>query len=140
MTNGNSEVSVVERLKGVFDKSFIKYVITGVTAFVIEYSMYVLLLKWIGLNYVLSSTLVYMIVFWFAFLVNRSWSFESKGDVKLQLMKYTMLFFFNLIVANVILMYFLTDIVGLSELLSPFIKTGCMVAWNYLIYKYYIYV
>lgn len=120
-------------------KQLIKYLITGFTAFGIEYSLYVILYKWVGLYYILASMIVYALVFWFSFFVNRIWSFKSTGDVKKQLIQYGLLFFFNLIVSNIFLMKFLTDVIGISALLSPFLKMACVVCWNFLIYKYIIY-
>lgn len=126
-------------LKSETAKQLIKYLITGFTAFGIEYSLYVILYKWVGLYYILASVIVYALVFWFSFFVNRIWSFKSTGDVKKQLFQYGLLFFFNLVVANIFLMQLLTDVIGLSPLISPFLKMAFVVCWNFLIYKYIIY-
>ena len=126
-------------LKSETAKQLIKYLITGFTAFGIEYGLYVLLYKWVGLHYILASLIVYTLVFWFSFFVNRIWSFKSTGDVIKQLMQYGLLFFFNLIIANIFLMKLLTDVIGISPLLSPFCKMAFVVCWNFLIYKYIIY-
>ncbi|HAS72761.1 MAG TPA: GtrA family protein [Clostridiales bacterium UBA8960] len=116
-----------------------RYLVTGFTAFGIEYALYVFLLKVLGWHYVLSSVIVYALVFWFSFIINRIWSFKSKGDMRKQVIQYGLLFFFNLVVANVILMTFFIDIVGISPLVSPFLKMACVVCWNFLIYKTIIY-
>ncbi|MDN5351824.1 MAG: hypothetical protein PWQ12_743 [Clostridiales bacterium] len=116
-----------------------RYLITGFTAFGIEYSLYVFLYKFIGLYYILSSFIVYAVVFLFSFFVNRNWSFESEGDVRRQILLYFLLFLFNLFFGNIVLLYFLTEYVGLDPLFSPFIKMGLIVCWNFLIYKYVIY-
>lgn len=120
-------------------QQILRYLVTGFTAFGIEYGLYVLLLQLFNMPYLLASVLVYVIVFWFVFFVNRTWSFQSNSNIKRQLILYIMLFTFNLFVANVVLMYMLTDILGLSAYLSPFIKTGMVVSWNFLAYKYIIY-
>lgn len=117
----------------------IRYLVTGFTAFGIEYALYVLLLKGFGLHYITSSVIVYALVFWFSFLVNRIWSFKSSGSLKRQVLQYGLLFFFNLLVANVFLMKLFIDILGISALVSPFLKMACVVCWNFLIYKYIIY-
>lgn len=120
-------------------KQLFRYLITGFSAFGIEYALYVLLLKGLGWHYVTSSVIVYALVFWFSFIVNRAWSFKSTGDMKRQVIQYGLLFFFNLLVANVFLMRFFIDIIGISALVSPFLKMACVVCWNFLIYKYIIY-
>ena len=87
-------------------KQLFRYLVTGFTAFGIEYSLYVLLYKFIGLYYILASFIVYAVVFLFSFFVNRNWSFESKGDVRRQIVLYLLLFLFNLFFGNIVLLYF----------------------------------
>lgn len=116
-----------------------RYLITGFTAFGIEYGLYLILLKWVGLHYVTASVIVYALVFWFSFMLNRMWSFKSQGAIKRQVFQYGLLFLFNLVVANVVLMRLFIDVLGLSALISPFFKMACVVSWNFLIYKYIIY-
>ena len=126
-------------LKKPFIQQLLRYLITGFTAFGIEYAMYVFLLKVVKLHYILASVIVYALVFWFSLIVNRIWSFKSKGRLSKQLMQYGLLFAFNLVVSNILIMKLLTDVVGLDPMLSPFIKMAFVVSWNFLIYKYIIY-
>lgn len=130
---------LTERIGKTARKQFLRYLITGFTAFGIEYGLYVLLFRILGFHYITASVIVYSLVFWFSFLVNRYWSFQSKGDIRKQLFQYGLLFLFNLIVSNVFLMYVFIDILGISPYLSPMLKMGCVVCWNFLIYKYIIY-
>ena len=118
---------------------FIKYILTGFTAFFIEYSLYLILYAKLHVHYIVASTIVYATVFWFSFLVNRYWAFKSNGDIKRQLFLYAQLFAFNLIVSNILVMYLLTSVIGISPFLSPFIKAGLVVCWNFFFYKKYIY-
>ena len=118
---------------------FGKYIITGLASFSIEYALYLLLYIKLDFYYITASVIVYAIVFWFSFLANRYWAFKSKGNIGNQLKRYTLLFLFNLIVSNVAVMYLLTDIIGLSAFISPFLKTGLVVCWNFFFYKKYIY-
>ena len=87
-------------LKKPFIQQLLRYLITGFTAFGIEYAMYVFLLKVVKLHYILASVIVYALVFWFSFIVNRIWSFKSKGRLSKQLMQYGLLFAFNLVVSD----------------------------------------
>lgn len=120
-------------------RQLMRYLVTGFTAFGIEYCLYVLLYKLVGIDYVLSSMVVYALVFGFSFMVNREWSFESTGDIKRQTILYLLLFAFNLVVSNVFLMQFFTETLGVNALLSPILKMACVVCWNFLAYKYIIY-
>lgn len=120
-------------------KQFLRYLVTGFTSFGIEYTLYALLYRFAGFHYILASAIVYVFVFWFIFLVNRFWSFESKGDIKKQLAQYGVLFFFNLFAANIGLMYLFSDVMGISPYISPVLKMGFVVMWNFVIYKKIIY-
>lgn len=123
----------------VLSKQIGKYLITGFTAFGIEYSLYLLFISLLNVYYVLASVIVYSIVFWFSFMINRIWTFKSKGPIHNQLLKYSMLFAFNLIFSNIVLMYFLTDFIGITPYFSPFIKMAFVVCWNFLFYKFVIF-
>lgn len=120
-------------------QQLMRYLVTGFTAFGIEYGLYVLLYKIVGFDYILASVVVYALVFGFSFMVNRKWSFESTGDIKRQTFLYLMLFLFNLVVSNVFLLKFFTETLGINALISPFLKMACVVCWNFLAYKYIIY-
>jgi putative flippase GtrA len=130
----------IQALKAkIFTRQFVRYLITGFSAFFMEYGLYLLLVKIMGVQYVLASVLVYCVIFWFVFLMNRKWSFESTSDIKRQLVQYGLLFIFNLVVANIVLMTFFTEILGVNELISPLMKMACIVIWNFWIYKNIIY-
>ncbi len=120
-------------------RSFIRYCLVGGSAFVIEYFGYLFLFKVLKLDYTLAAAIVYSVLFWFVFYLNRSWSFQSQAAILPQLLKYIALFVFNNLVGNVLLMRFLTETLTISPLLSPVIKMACIVIWNYFIYKYIIY-
>ena len=132
-------ISLKTWLKSKTAQQLMRYLVTGFTAFGIEYALYVLLYKVVGFNYILASVVVYALVFGFSFLVNRKWSFESTGDIKRQTVLYLMLFLFNLVVSNVFLLRFFTETLGINALISPFLKMACVVCWNFLAYKYIIY-
>ena len=118
---------------------FIKYILSGLLAFGIEYGGYVFLYAGLRLHYIIASLIVYSIVFWFSFLINRYWTFNSKSDIKKQIFLYILLFAFNLIVSNIFVMYTLTTILGINPYVSPFLKAGLVVIWNFYFYKRFIY-
>ncbi len=121
------------------ERSFIRYLVVGGSAFIVEYLSYLFLLKVLKINYVHASIIVYSIIFWFVFYTNRRWSFESDGAMLPQLLKYVLLFAFNNLVGNVVLLRFLTETLKISDVISPIIKMACIVVWNYFIYKHIIY-
>ncbi len=121
------------------ERSFIRYLVVGGSAFMIEYLSYLFLLKVLKVNYISASIIVYSVIFWFVFYTNRRWSFQSDGALLPQLVKYILLFAFNNLVGNVALLRFLTETLQISDVISPIIKMACIVIWNYFIYKHIIY-
>ncbi|NLL05418.1 MAG: GtrA family protein [Clostridiaceae bacterium] len=142
-----------------------RYVITGFTGFVIEYSLFNIFynvifarffpigyslakgfaenlidynLKSSTYSYLLANAIAYVVVFWFNFLINRIWSFKSKVNIFKQLKQYGVLFVFNLI-ATSSLLYFLSDKIGILPEISKVLVMGSVVCWNFILYKKIIY-
>lgn len=116
----------------------LRYLITGGSAFLLEYVLYLILYKWVGLDYALSMVLVYTALFAVTFVVTRKWTFKSKANAKRQLLLYFLLFLFNVYVGNYLMMRMLVG-AGISAEIAPFLKTAMITTWNFLIYKYVIY-
>lgn len=140
-------------------QQFKRYVITGMTTFVIEYLMFYLFYevifgkfrligfelahKWFNADtytyrYLLANTTVCSIDFCLNFTINRVYSFKSKAPLLEQVKKYGMLYVANLIITSGLL-YMFADIVGLSPYISKFLAMGIIVSWNFIIYKKFIY-
>lgn len=117
---------------------FIRYVITGFTSFGLEYSIFYISYKIIGLSEIISNSVALGIIFWFNFLMNRIWSFKSKENLKKQLIQYGCLFVFNMFMTN-LLMYVFSGILLINPLISKILIMGFVVMWNFVIYKKIIY-
>jgi putative flippase GtrA len=118
---------------------FEKYVISGLISAGTEYTVLLVLTELAGLWYILSNTIAYVSGFWLSFLLNRFWSFKSKGNILRQLLLYCILFVFNLLLTNSLL-YFLTSIIGIPYMISKIFVMGVAVMWNFIIYKKIIYI
>ncbi|HHY64912.1 MAG TPA: GtrA family protein [Clostridiaceae bacterium] len=126
---------------------FIRYVFVGVFCFSIEYIMFIVLRNSLAINEILVNVIVYTVIFWLNFLLNRFFSFRSKSDIKRQVFLYGLLFFFNLFVGNVLLFS------GIRSLLVYFCGEGSwpvlylpkvlimffIISWNFILYKKFIY-
>jgi len=126
---------------------FIRYVFVGVFCFSIEYIMFIVLRNALAINEILVNVIVYTVIFWLNFLLNRFFSFRSKSDIKRQLFLYGILFFFNLFVGNVLLFS------GIRSLLVYMCGEGSwpvlylpkvlimffIISWNFILYKKFIY-
>ncbi|HBQ63736.1 MAG TPA: hypothetical protein DD727_02180, partial [Clostridiales bacterium] len=134
-------------------RQFIRYVISGFTAFGFELSsfwaMETLLWPRIGTfeTYLfgmllnsknVSNTLSMGLGFAIAFTLNRVWSFQSKAPVFPQFIKSLLLFLFNIVASNLLINLFV-DAMGISKLISKVIQMAIIVMWNFILYKKVIY-
>lgn len=88
---------------------------------------------------IFANLIVYAVIFWVNFLMNRFWSFESKEPIVKQLILYGFLFVFNLSVGNVFLMYVFSNLLFVHPMISKVLIMGILVSWNFVIYKKVIY-
>lgn len=148
---------------------FLRYIFVGLFSFSIEYTLFVVLRNALSGNEsliyslsnikiadklgmyrtidILINILVYTVIFWINFLLNKYFSFRSKTNFKRQLFLYSILFFFNLIVGNVLLFSAIRSILVamtaegswqvlyLPKILIMFF----IVSWNFILYKKVIY-
>lgn len=139
-------------------QQFKRYIITGVTTFALEYLLFYLFYEILfksfapgfvlanrlfsvdryTYRYLIANSLGYSIDFCANFTMNRVYSFKSKGPLWEQVKKYGVLFVVNLIVTN-ILLYLLSDIIGITPYISKLIAMCVIVSWNFIVYKKIIY-
>jgi len=116
-----------------------RYLAVGFTTFAIEYALFCILVDVARLNYLLANAMVFSVVFWFNFLANRIWTFQSTVNLRRQLLQYAANFLFILAVPNGILMILLTHGLGMNPKLSKVLVMAAVVSWNYIIYKKVVY-
>lgn len=126
---------------------FVRYLVVGIVSFSIEYTLFILLRNALTLSEILVNVIVYTIIFWINFLLNKFFSFKSRTNFKRQLFLYGILFVFNLVVGNILLFsgirYLLVLISGegswpvlyLPKILIMFF----IISWNFVLYKKVIY-
>lgn len=128
---------------------FVKYVTVGFSSFCGEYLLFNLIYN-VSKNKtftagvfsftgsMLANTVSIFIAFWFCFVLNRIWSFKSKGNIYRQLIYYSILFVVNLFISNTIIHQFEVWFM-ISPRISKLFAMGAIVCWNFLIYKFIIY-
>ena len=113
-----------------------KYIMIGGSSFVIEISLFMFLLKYI--HYVPANIIIYTILFWAVFTANKYLNFKSIGNFGKQLRRYTILYFINLIITNLML-YALSEFFMINPAIGKVIVTAAACCWNFLLYKLVIY-
>lgn len=116
----------------------IKYVIVGFTSAGIEFALLHILTTALQVSVIPANSIAYACSFIVNFLLNKFWSFASRGDMKKQLIRYSLLFGLNLAVSNTI-MYVLTSFIHLPVMAAKVFAVGAVVSWNFVIYKKIIY-
>jgi len=126
---------------------FLRYIFVGVFCFSIEYALFIVLRNALSISELLVNIIVYTVIFWLNFLLNKFFSFRSKENFKKQLLLYSILFLFNLVVGNILLFsgirYILVLLSGegswpvlyLPKILIMFF----IISWNFILYKKVIY-
>lgn len=126
---------------------FIRYFIVGISCFTIEYTLFIVLRAVFDISELLINVIVYTLIFWLVFLLNKFFSFKSKDNFKRQLFLFTILYFINLIIGNIVLFtgirYLLVmltyegswPVLYLPKILIMFFITS----WNFILYKKVIY-
>lgn len=126
---------------------FVRYIIAGVLCFSIEYTLFIVLRNNLSISELLVNIIVYTIIFWINFLLNKFFSFRSRENFKRQLFLFGILFLFNLFVGNIIVFSAIRHLLVLisgegswSVLYLPKILIMFfIVSWNFVLYKKVIY-
>lgn len=118
-------------------KQFIRYIITGISAALLEYLVFNILYYYMKTLYIpnsagMASGLV------LSFILNRVWSFRSKSNTVRQLVMYLALFCINMLISNYAI-YLLADVIGITPALSKAMIMSLVVIWNFIIYRKIIY-
>jgi putative flippase GtrA len=153
---GGNKMSKIIELKDKFKSEFmdpdsvkklVRYLIVGISTFIIEYSLFLFFREILPLHELITNIIVYSFIFWFNFLMNKFFTFKSRKNLTKQLISYGLLFLFNAVVGNILLF---TGIKMLLEYLFPttawipyylpkILIMVFIVSWNFVLYKKVIY-
>lgn len=126
---------------------FVRYLITGVVSFTLEYTLFIVLRNALTLRELTVNVIVYTVIFWVNFLLNKFFSFRSHTNFKRQLCLYGFLFIFNLVVGNVLLFSGIRRLLALAcgegswpvLYLPKILIMFFIISWNFVLYKKVIY-
>lgn len=122
--------------------SIMRYVIVGVSVFLLDFFLNFLLINVTGINYLIVGYVVAPVVLVTTFLLHRIWSFKDvgsdKGKIRQQGLRYIVLVCFNT-VANMFLMYLFYGTLGLPLFFARMASTLTVVIWNFPAYRIWVY-
>ncbi len=106
----------------------VRYIISGGTAAATDLTILYILHSLIGIHYLISAILAYLVAFWVSFLLHKFWTFSSHEErTHKQVVMYFGTSSFALAL-NTLLMYIFVDHIHLPVMLAQFI-VGAMVAF-----------
>jgi len=120
--------------------SFFKYNIVALLATAVDFAIFVLLTKMVGIWYVLAAILSAvsggMVAFWF----NRSWVFHSHDShIKKQALRYVSVWLGSILL-NATGIYLMVDYIDLPEIQSKILVSITVgIFFNFLMNKYYVF-
>lgn len=113
----------------------IKFLISGATAALVEYVVFLALHAIQGPEWIIfSQSISFMCGFVVSFLLNKNWVFKSVGGTSRELQKYSILAGVNLILSNLALWLFV-DTLAVVFWAAKFIVMAMVATWNYFIFQ-----
>ena len=123
----------------------IRYLISGVTCNLLEFSFFNLLnlIFFVNImptnnNLVISNILSCIFGFIISYISHRVFVFRSKQDIKKEIFRYAILFTINVFLSTLLLVFF-TDTLGIPSYISKFLSMGITAVWNFISYKLIIF-
>lgn len=117
---------------------FTKYSMVGVSAFALDIGSLYFLKEFGGLNPVTAVVINQIFILNYVFFLNRNWSFRAKGITRQQMIKFVILAGANYIF-SIIWMWVMNHKLAIFYLLARISNIMIAVAWNFLLYKYWVY-
>lgn len=116
-----------------FFKQFVKFCIVGGTAAVIHFSILFSFTEWLKLWYIYSNGIGFFVSATFNFISNKFWTFRNKEKgfkVAKQIVKFSVVLGTGLTI-NTLIIYAVTEGLGLDYRLSWVFATGVVMFWNF---------
>ncbi|KRG66255.1 GtrA-like protein [compost metagenome] len=111
----------------------LRFLISGCSAAAIEYLVFILLQRSLGLDWlILSQSASFGCGLVTSYLLNRAWVFKSSNQASTELVKYVALAVVNLLIGNIAITV-LSGPVGINQYVAKAIVMVFVAAWNYII-------
>ena len=118
--------------------AFLKYLLVGVTAFALDYAVFLASFVLIGLNYLMANAMGFLTGFFASFLLNRRYTFGAAGPMGGSLVRYSLLASFSLL-AGSLLMVFFVEWLSIDPAVSKVLVVALTVCWNFPLYRYVVF-
>jgi putative flippase GtrA len=117
---------------------FARYFITGLSAVFLDLGSLYLLEEYLHFRPVWAVVVNQIFLLNYVFFINKHWSFKSHGITHKQLVRFLCLCGVNY-VFSIAWMWFFNEKMGIYSLTARLMNVVLAVAWNFLIYRYWVY-
>ncbi len=123
------------------NRMFVKSFVVGCVCAALQLSLLFVFTDVLSFNYWVSANISFIFTFFANFFLQKYWTFfeQTVGRVHLQMFKFFLNSLLNLIV-NGAFMYLFVSIFGVWYLLSQAIITIMLFLFNFIMYKYFIFI
>ncbi len=116
-------------------KQFIRFGIVGVINTLITISIIFILSNVYNVHYIISNIIGYIAGFMNSFLMNKFWTFQSKGNFLKESYWFILVFLISYAL-QVLILYYLHGILKINENLSQILSMICYTLVNFILNKF----
>lgn len=117
---------------------FLRYAVVGTSGTALDLGSLYILRNLLGWSPTLSVVVNQVFIIAYNFSLNKYWSFKSQAIPHRQFVRYLVLTAMNYIIA-VSVMHFFAEIHGYDALLVRVVNIVASVAWNFVLFKKWVY-
>jgi putative flippase GtrA len=117
---------------------FVRYFVIGLGAVVLDVGSLYFLKEYLHLRPVVAVVINGIFLLNYVFFLNKYWAFKSTGITHKQMVRFFILAGINYAIA-IAWMYIFNHQLGLNYLLVRVANIAVSVAWNFLLYKFWVY-
>lgn len=131
---------LIEAKMGARVSKLIRYLISGGTAALINWSALLLLVQIGHMYYLYASVLAFVVSIAVSFTMQKFWTFNDNlvHDIYMQFTRYLIIIFLSLLL-NTVLVYLLVEKMDMWYLLAQIIATAIIAITNFFWYRYFVF-
>jgi len=117
---------------------FVRYFITGFSAVILDMLTLFVIKEYFNVRPVMAVVANQILMLNYVFFINKYWTFKANGTTASQAARFLLVSFLNYSIA-IIWMWFFNEQIGINYLLARIGNIAVAVAWNFLLYRYFVY-
>ncbi len=128
------------KIKKLFNRQFILYLVFGFLTTVVSISVFALFTKVIPLNELIANIISWILAVFFAFLTNKKWVFNDNSDNSplLKMIKFYSARLITLFIEEIVIFVFIT-ILSLNALGVKIAAQAVVIILNYILSKVFVF-